>query len=181
MKTDLSAYNNDWYDEGAGLLKRTLWFFVNALFFINPANPLSGIKVWWLRQFGATIGTGVVVKPGVNIKYPWKLTIGDHVWIGERVWIDNLDRVTIGSHCCLSQEALLLCGNHNYRVSTFDLKVSPIVLHEGVWIGARAMVTGGVVCESHAVLAAGSVASASLDAYGVYRGNPAVKVKERLG
>jgi acetyltransferase-like isoleucine patch superfamily enzyme len=126
--TDLSQYDNSWYNTGAGKLKTTLWYMTNVLFFINPLNPLSGIKVRLLRLFGATIGKGVVIKPGVNIKHPWRLIIGNHTWIGEKVWIDNLDMVTIGSHCCLSQGVLLLCGNHNYKRPTFDLMIAPIVL-----------------------------------------------------
>lgn len=177
--TNLSIYDNRWYNPGAGSVKRTFWYFVNVLFFINPLNPSSWLKVRLLRWFGANVGKGVVVKPGVNIKYPWNLTIGDHTWIGERVWIDNLDRVTIGKHCCLSQGALLLCGNHHYGKVTFDLMVKPIVLEDGVWLGALSVVTGGVTCYSHSVLAIQSVASQSLEEYFVYRGNPAVKLKER--
>ncbi|MCU4156963.1 WcaF family extracellular polysaccharide biosynthesis acetyltransferase [Carboxylicivirga sp. A043] len=179
-ETNLSIYNNDWFDEGAGFFKRTLWFIINTLVLINPLNPLSGIKVFFLRLFGAKIGKGVVIKPGVNIKYPWKLKIGDHTWIGERVWIDNLDHVTIGSHCCLSQEAFVLIGNHNYSKDTFDLMVAPVVIENGVWIGARSIVTGGVTCMSHSVLAVNSVTSKTMDAYSIYRGNPATKVKERV-
>ncbi len=179
-KTDLSKYNNDWFDEGAGIIKRTLWYFTNSLFFINSLNPVSSIKVMLLRMFGAKIGKGVVIKPGVNIKYPWKLTIGDYTWIGERVWIDCLDTVTIGPNCCLSQGVLLLIGNHNYKKTTFDLMVAPITLEDGVWIGAGSIVTGGVTCGSHSVLAVQSVASSDMDAYSIYRGNPAVKVKERV-
>ncbi|MCT4591701.1 MAG: WcaF family extracellular polysaccharide biosynthesis acetyltransferase [Carboxylicivirga sp.] len=178
--TDLSKYNNDWFDEGAGTFKRSIWFMINALFLINPLNPLSGIKVRLLRYFGAKVGKGVVIKPGVNIKYPWNLEVGDYTWIGERVWIDNLDKVIIGANCCLSQEALILIGNHNYKKSTFDLQISPVVLEDGVWLGARSIVTGGVTCKSHSVLAVNSVASKSLEANGIYRGNPAVKVKERI-
>jgi len=120
-----------------------------------------------------------VIKPGVNIKYPWKLQVGDNCWIGERAWIDNLDNVIIGNNCCLSQGALLLCGNHHYGKTTFDLITRPIVIEDGVWIGAQSTVTGGVTCSSHSVLAAGSVASTDMEPYGIYRGNPAVKVKER--
>ncbi len=95
-KTDLSKYNNSWYQPGGNMLSRICWYFINILFFMNPLNPLSGLKVFLLRLFGAKVGKGVVIKPGVNIKYPWLLSIGDYTWIGERVWIDNLAKVTIG-------------------------------------------------------------------------------------
>lgn len=177
-----SSYNNDWFKKeiGASAFRQVAWYFVNALFFINPLNPVSGIKRALLRLFGAKIGQGVMLKPGINIKYPWKLTIGDHSWIGEKVWIDNLAPVEIGKNVCISQGALLLTGNHDYTKASFDLFVKGIVLEEGVWIGTRAVVCPGVVCSSHAVLAAASVATANLEAYKIYQGNPAISIKERV-
>lgn len=178
MKTDLSAYDNSWYNPG-NPVKRTIWYIVNICFFICPFFPFSTAKIFLLRLFGATVGKGVIIKPSVNIKYPWNLSVGNHVWIGENVWIDNLGKVILGNHVCLSQGALILSGNHNYKKKTFDLIVKEIKLEEAVWIGAKSIVTGGTHCGSHAVLAAGSVASGNLEPYSVYRGNPAVKVKNR--
>lgn len=178
LKTDLSAYNNDWYRPGGGL-KRAVWYFVNIFFFKSSLFPFYGLKASLLRIFGATIGKGVLIKPNVNIKYPWLLKIADHVWIGEGVWIDNLAEVAIGSNACISQGALILCGNHDYTDTKFGLIVSPVVLEDGVWIGANSIVPGGTVCESHSVLAAGSVSRGVLESYTIYRGNPAVRVRER--
>jgi putative colanic acid biosynthesis acetyltransferase WcaF len=176
----LDTYNNSWFYPGAGTLKRTLWFLVNILFFINPINPSSGLKAFLLRIFGASVGKGVVIKPSVNIKYPWFLKIEDHVWIGEKVWIDNLVMVVIGEHSTLSQGALLLTGSHNYKKVTFDLMIGEIHIKNGVWIGARAVVCPGITCESHSVLTAGSVAVSDLEPYTIYQGNPAVAKRIRL-
>ena len=180
MKTDLSLYDNRWYHPGRGFLVRGLWFLTNVVFFINPLAASSRLKNALLKWFGATIGKGVVIKPGVNIKYPWHLTLGDFCWIGERVWIDNLTRVSIGSHCCLSQGALLICGNHNYKRSSFDLQIGEITLEEGVWLGAKSVVPGGTVCSSHSVLGVQSVAPSFMEPYTIYRGNPAVAIRQRV-
>lgn len=178
-QTDLSKYNNSWYKPG-NIIARTIWYWVNALVFNHALLPISAIKVFLLKCFGAQIGKGVVIKPSVNIKYPWKLSIDDNTWIGERVWIDNLDTVKIGANCCLSQGVLLLCGNHNYTNETFDLMIGTITLEEGAWIGAKSIVTGNTLCKSHSVLAINSVASSNLEAYSIYRGNPAIKIKDRV-
>lgn len=177
-KTDLSNFNNDWYNPGGNAIKRLLWYITNIVWF-NSGFPISRVKVFLLRLYGAKIGSGVVIKPRVNIKYPWKLTVGNNVWIGEHVWIDNLGKVTIGDNVCLSQGAFLLCGNHDYKKATFDLIVGDITLEEGVWIGAKAIVCPGVTCSSHAVLAVGSVATSNLETYKIYQGNPASIVRER--
>jgi putative colanic acid biosynthesis acetyltransferase WcaF len=179
QQTQLSSYNNDWYNPGASYLKRVIWYIINILFFMSYL-PFSGIRVMLLRLFGAKVGKGVVIKPSVNIKYPWKLEIGNDVWIGEKVWIDNLEKVMIGNNACISQGAMLLCGNHNYKKSTFDLITRGIHLKDGVWIGAQAVVCPGIVCHSHSVLAVGSVAVTNLEEYSIYQGNPAVKVRDRV-
>ena len=179
MQTDLSTYNNEWYQPGPAF-KRACWYLVNEVVFKSAFFPFYGFKNALLRLFGARVGRKVCIKPGVNIKYPWLLTLGDYTWIGEKVWIDNLASVTIGAHACLSQGAMLLCGNHDYSKSTFDLAVKPIVIEDGVWIGAHAVVCGGLTCYSHAVLSVGSVANRDLLAYHIYRGNPAESIKVRV-
>jgi putative colanic acid biosynthesis acetyltransferase WcaF len=164
---------------GASKPKQLLWYLVNILFFKNSLNIFSGLKVFLLKSFGASIGEGVLIKPGVNIKYPWKLSVGDHTWIGEDVWIDNLSDVIIGNSVTLSQGALLLTGSHDHTKEKFDFISLPVVLEEGVWIGAKGIVFGGVTAHSHSILGMNSVAEKNLEPYIIYKGNPAVPVIER--
>jgi putative colanic acid biosynthesis acetyltransferase WcaF len=166
------------FNHGASTLKQLLWYFCSALFFRSGLVPFSMILVALLRLFGAKIGKDVRVKPYVHIKFPWKLTLGDHSWLAE-CFIENLDEVIIGKNCCISQGAMLMTGNHDYKSQGFDLITKPIVLEDGVWIGARAVVCPGVVAKTHAVLTVGSTATKDLEAYGIYSGNPAVMIRER--
>ena len=178
-RVDLSAYDNPEYKPGAGVVKRMLWMLCSSLFFQNHLFPFSGFKRFLLRIFGARIGSGVVIKPAVLIKHPWYLEIGNYTWIGEKVWIDNLVPVIISHNVCISQGAMLLTGNHNYKSPTFDLIMKPITLEEGVWIGAKAVVCPGVLAKEHSVLTVGSVASKDLEARTIFSGNPAVKSRTR--
>lgn len=177
--TELKNYNNSWYKPGAGKIRQIMWFICNGIFF-SSFLPGSAWRSALLRIFGARIGKNVVIKPGVNIKYPWKLKVGDYTWIGENAWIDNLDWVTIGNDCCISQGAMLLCGNHNYKLSNFDLIVKPITLENGTWLGAKSLVAPGIHCGTHSVLSAGGIATSNLEAWTIYAGNPAQKVRERI-
>ena len=179
-RTDLAKYDNSWYHPG-NPLKRALWYIINSIVFKSSFFPFSGFKVFLLKLFGAKTGENIIIKPGVNIKYPWFLVLGNNVWIGEKVWIDNLGKVTIGDNVCLSQGSMLLSGNHDYTKTGFDLMVSDIVLENGVWIGARSVVCGGVICRDHSVLAIGSIASQNLEPFTINRGNPAIKIKNRFG
>ena len=182
QKTDLSKYNNDWYKQSnltRGFLIAAIWYIINALFINSYLLIPSSIKKSLLKLFGAKVGKNVTMKPNINIKYPWNLEIGDNVWLGEELWIDSLGKVKTGDNCCLSQGAMLLSGNHDYKKPSFDLIVKDIILEEGVWIGAKSVVCGGVTCYSHSVLSVNSVATKSLDAYGIYQGNPAQLIRQR--
>jgi len=176
---DLSMYDKRNYRVGAGVLKRIAWYLVNAVVFQSWLCPPSMPKRGLLRLFGASVGAHVVIKPRVNIKYPWLLRIGSSAWIGENVWIDNLAQVTIGDNVCISQEAYLLTGNHDYKDRRFGLMVAPVTVRDGAWIGARAVVCPGVSIGEGSVLTAGSVAQADTQAMQVYRGNPARICRER--
>jgi len=175
---DLSVYKTT-IDIGASRLTQVAWYFTNILFLKNPLVVFSSVKTGLLKLFGAKLGKGVVIKPSVNIKFPWKLQIGDHSWIGEGVWIDNLSDVVIGSNVTLSQGCLLLSGSHDHRKATFDFTAAPIMLEDGVWICAKAVVLGGTACRSHSILTANSVSDKDLEPYTIYKGNPAIAIKTR--
>ena len=179
IRVDLLEFNNSWYKPGRSVLVRILWYFVNAFFFQNPFNPSSYFKIFFLRLFGAVIGTGVLIKPNINIKYPWNLEIGNYSWVGENAWLDSLAPIKIGNNACISQGAYLCTGNHDWTDPAFGLIVKPIIIEDGAWVGARASVHPGVTVASHSIITAGSVITKDTEPYMIYSGNPAVKVKER--
>ena len=131
-------------------------------------------------MFGAEIGKGVIIKPRVHVKYPHNLSVGNHTWIGEGAWIDNLDKVKLGNHCCISQGAYLLCGNHDYTSQNFDLITKPITMQDGSWAGAKSILGPGSVLEEEAVLTAGSVGLGTLSARLIHQGNPATPNRNRI-
>lgn len=167
------------FQTGSSFFKIYSWYAISALLFHTGLIPFSSILVLILRLFGASIGTGVRIKPGIRIKYPWKLSVDDYSWLAA-CYIENLDQVIIGKHVCVSQEAMLLTGNHNYKTTTFDLITLPIIIQDGAWIGAKAVVCPGVIVASHAILCVGSVATRNMDAYMIYQGNPATKIRKRI-
>ena len=118
----LDKFDNSWYYP-ANKFKIMIWYFFNIFLFKTMIPIPSKIKIVILRLFGAKVGTGVVIKPNVSIKYPWFLKVGNNCWIGESVWIYNFALVTIGNNVCLSQDSYLLTGNHDYKKETFDLIV----------------------------------------------------------
>jgi putative colanic acid biosynthesis acetyltransferase WcaF len=85
----LDKYTLGTYSPGAPLWKQFLRYFIGSPLVESYWLPISNIKVLVLRLFGAKIGQGVRIKPGVKVKFPWRLTVFDYVWIGENAWIDN--------------------------------------------------------------------------------------------
>ena len=177
---NLSRYALGRFDRGASRLKESLWLITNFLLFQVCPLKLSWLKCFMLRRFGAKIGRGVVIKPRAKITFPWKLALGDNVWLGEECWLLNLERLVIGSHACISQRAFICTGSHDYKRTSFNLIVKPITVENGAWLGAGCWVGPGVTIGAHAVLTAGSVTAKSMEANGIYRGNPAVFVKARV-
>jgi putative colanic acid biosynthesis acetyltransferase WcaF len=181
----VTAIRNDLFDPTRGFDRgRSAWFFavwyvVKCLFFLSAWPFPSSWKCHILRWFGARIGKAVVIKPRVNIHFPWKLAVGDFTWIGEEVFILNFERVTIGSQCCVSQRAFLCTGNHDYRAIDMRYRNEPISVGDGAWIGAQAFVGPGCDIGLEAVITAGSVVTCSLPSAMVCGGNPCVPLKCR--
>ncbi len=176
LTVNLCDFSNTWFQRGRPKWVEALWIVVSALF-VASWLPGSAHRKLLLRLFGAEIGKRVAIKPGVRVKFPWKLSIGSDTWIGEDVWIDNLDRVDIGDNCCVSQGSYLCTGSHNWCSPTFNLITKPIKIENCAWIGARASLAPGVIVGEGAVLALGSVATCNLAPWHVYS-NVAVRRKK---
>src|SRR5690606_16702821 len=150
------------------------------LVFINALWPFRSPKPVLLRLFGATVGRRVVPHPGVTIQLPWRLRIGDGVWIGQRAGLDSLDQPTIESNGANSQGAMPILGSQDDRRPAYPTLAGPVGLGGGAGGGAGAIVLGGVTVKSHALLAAGSGTGKNLKPYPIYRGNPAEPARPRV-
>jgi putative colanic acid biosynthesis acetyltransferase WcaF len=151
----------------------TAWYLFSKLLFEHSLLIFYPLKRTILRCFGAKVGVNVVIKPGVRVKYPWHLNIGNDVWIGEDVWIDNLADVTIESNVCISQQAYLCTGSHDFYAPGFDLIVQPIRIESGSWLAARVTVLPGVTIATGSMCAAGAVVHRSIAANVIVGGVPA--------
>ncbi len=176
---DLSKFSNSWYKPG-NIFIRSAWYICNRLFLKTSIPYPSGLKTIILKIFGAKAGNGIVLKPNINIKYPWLLQLGDNVWIGENCWIDNLGNVEIGSNVCVSQGTYIFCGNHDFKKENFDLKVEDIKIENGVWIGAKSVICPGVTLKSHSVISVGSIITSDTVPYSIYKSFTTKKIKSRI-
>jgi putative colanic acid biosynthesis acetyltransferase WcaF len=175
---DLSIYDNSDFDRGASRLKESAWVLVRWMFFQTSFPWPSALRAELLRLFGAKIGRGVVIRNNVNISFPWRLSVGDYVWIGEDVGILSLAQVTIESNVCISQRAYLCAGSHEYLRQDFKLTVAPITVRSGAWVAAAAFIGPGGEIGAGAIVSAGSVVFENVPPRTIVRGNPAHVVKQ---
>ena len=180
-----SRVRNDLFDSRVGFDRgrpghvEVAWYLCKTLFFLSAFPWPSHWKAALLRAFGASVGQGVVIKPRVNIHFPWKLTIGDYAWIGEEAFLLNLETINLGAHCCISQRAFLCTGNHDYRRIDMAYRNGPIQLEPGAWVGAQSFVGPDVTIGCDAVVCAGSIVTQDLPEGMICAGSPCVPVRSR--
>lgn len=148
---------------GPPAVRNILWAVCELIFVTNPWQISSSLRIRVLRLFGARIGKGVTFRPRSRVKFPWKLQIGDHSWIGEGVWFHNQNDISVGQDVVISQETFLTTGTHAHRLD-MALLTRPIVISDGVWITSRCIVLGGTKVGTSALVKPGTVISGTIPA-----------------
>lgn len=143
----------------------------------NPWQPSSRLRASVLRLFGAQVGSGVILRPRLRVRFPWKLSIGDRSWVGEDVWLHNQDHLSIGSDVVLSQSTFVTTGSHAYR-SDMALTTQPVVIEDGAWVTARCVVLAGSRVGRAAVVLPNTVVRGTVPAGAVF-GTPPGQVLGR--
>ena len=156
-----------------------LWWIVQATLFHWSPQFLYPWRNFLLRLFGARIGRGVMIRPTVEITYPWKLTIGDYSWIGDYATLYTLGEIRIGDNAVVSQHCYLATAYHDYTQPTFDMVGSFVIVEPEAWLATRVFVAPGVTVGRGAVVGACSVVLKDVPAMMVSAGNPAKPIKPR--
>jgi putative colanic acid biosynthesis acetyltransferase WcaF len=157
-----------------------LWWLVQATLFHLSPQLFYGWRRFLLRLFGCRVGRGVRVRPSAEITYPWKVSIGDWSWIGDRVTLYSLGEILIGDNVVVSQDSYLCTGSHDFRSPAFDIWEKAITVESEVWIAAGVYVAPGVRIGRGAVVGARSLVRHDLLPMTLYAGSPARAVGPRL-
>ena len=164
---------------GRGTVVVQLWWLVDTLLFRPSPQVLYGWRRWLLRQFGAKIGKGVLIRPSARITYPWKVAIGDHAWIGDHAILYSLADIRIGAHTVVSQLSHLCTGSHSIESASFAITAEPITIGSQCWLASDVFVAPGVTIADGAVVGARSAVFHDLSPAMIYRGTPAQPVRPR--
>ena len=156
-----------------------LWWITQSLLFATSPQFMYGWRIFLLRLFGAKIGKHVIIRPSARITYPWKLTVGDHSWIGDNVDLYNLGEIIIGKNSVISQRSYICTGSHDFSKVDFPIYTKPITIEDSVWIATDVFVAPGVTIHKNAVVGARSSVFNDLAENFVYLGTPAKPIKPR--
>ena len=121
----------------------------------------------------------LVAAVALFVQMPVAARIRDHSWIGEEVFMLNLEPIVIGAQCCISQRAFLCTGNHDFRMPDMPFRNRPILIEDGAWIGAQTFIGPGVTIGSEAVISAGSIVTKDQPREMRCAGNPCTAIGSR--
>jgi putative colanic acid biosynthesis acetyltransferase WcaF len=160
-------------------LRRYAWLVIQATLYRLPLPRAYGWRRFWLRCFGAKLGTAAAVHSTTHILHPWLFEMGDWSNVSAGVVVYNLGPIKIGSHTVISQNAYLCAGTHDYTKPDLPLLREPITVGDGVWIAASAFIGPGVRVENNSVVGACAVVMKDVAENVVVAGNPARVIKNR--
>lgn len=176
---DLSAFRLPAGFRGRSGFVVQLWWIVQGLLIRCSPQAMYGWRRFVLRLFGARIGKNVKVRPSARITYPWKVTIADNAWIGDRAELYSLDEIVIGHDAVVSQGTYLCTGSHDYHVAGFPIVRKPITIAPESWIAAQCFVMPGVTIGRGAVVGVRSLVLEDVPAYTIVAGHPAAVKGQR--
>ena len=107
------------------------------------------------------------------------LSIGLNSVINARCRIDNRGGIVIGSNVSISQEVIVLTGDHDVNAADFAGRNAGVKIEDYVWIGTRATILPGVTIGKGALVAAGAIVTKDVIPYAIVAGVPAKIIKMR--
>lgn len=149
------------------------------------------------------MGKHVSFDPGVDIQQPERIRVGDHVHFYRGVYLSPCNEwITIGDHCHFAPYGILYgpltLGNHvavaahvvfasvGHGYDRIDIPMvnqatakKEIIVEDDVWIGANAVIIGGVRIGAHSIVGAGAVVTRDVAPYSVVGGSPARRIRKR--
>ena len=161
-------------------LARIFWN-ITYLVLLRPTPDfiLNKYRIFILKLFGAKIGAGSVVYPSTKIWAPWNLEVGEYTCIGPHTDIYSMDKIIIGNHVTISQNAVLCAATHDINSHSMRLLKERIIIDDYAWVCAYAKILPGLRIREGAVIGLGCVLGKAAEAWFVYAGNPAKKIKSR--
>src|SRR5688500_15133218 len=146
-----------------------------ALMFLRWVGyvPLHSFRKLFYSLAGVKIGSGSTIHMWANFYDPTNIVIGSDSILGDHIFLDGRDRLTIGDHVDIASQVLIYNSEHNLNSITFTAENKPVFIGDYVFIGPRAIILPGVTIGKGAVVAAGAVVTNNVNDFEIVGGVPA--------
>jgi len=131
------------------------------------------------KAAGMKIGKGSRIHIGARFFYPANIVIGQGTIIGDNVFLDGRDKLTIGNHVDIASSVMIYNSEHDVEAEDFHAIISPVTIGDYVFIGPRAIILAGVKIGRGAVVAAGAVVTKDVSEFAIVGGVPAQIIGQR--
>jgi len=156
-----------------------LWWLVQSTFFRWSPQFMYSFRSNLLRIFGAKVGRGLIIRPSATVTYPWKVKLGDNVWIGDDVVLYSLGEIIVGNDTVISQRSYICAGDHDYKDPSFPIRGRRIDIGSECWLATDTYVAPGITIKDKCVIGARSSVLKDLPEGMVCIGTPAKPIKPR--
>lgn len=138
-----------------------------------------------LRYKARHLGKQVTIHPGVYIRNPENLIVGNRTNINHGSELYAAGGITIGDDSMIAYRVMIMSDTRTYMGSKLLKKrgeriTKPVLIGNDVWVGAGAFILPGVVIADHAIIAAGSIVTKDVEEWSIVGGNPAKVIGSRL-
>lgn len=158
-------------------LKFLGFYILNSIVNKIPFHCIRYILYKYIFQ--VEIDTSATILRNVKLLYPKNIKIGNNSVINWNVLIDGRgSKVTIGQNVDIAPEVNIWTLQHDPDSQTHEVKSAEVIIENYCWIGNRAIILPSVTIAEGTVIAAGSVVTKSTEAYCLYGGVPAKKIRE---
>lgn len=106
-----------------------------------------------------------------------RLRFGDRVFVNVGTTIISVEAITVGSDVAFASEVYVI-DSDSHGVEGREHRQAPVVIGDGCWIGARAMILPGVTLGKRVLVAAGAVVTRDVPDDCLVAGNPARVVRQ---
>ena len=159
----------------------------NGLSSMLPPMSLSTLRAALYRSAGFRIGrrasfvSPIAVIGGGRRMYS-RLMIGEECLIGYRPLFNLDDTITLGRNVSVGPNVSIYTSTHLLgpasRRMNPNVITRPVVIEDGVWIGANSVILPGVTIGRGSVISAGAVVSESIPENMLAAGTPAKPTQE---
>ena len=131
------------------------------------------------RLAGIKIGKHSTFHMWANFFDPRNITVGEDSIIGNNIFIDGREKVTIGNHVDIASEVMIYNSEHKLDSEIFEAVEEPVKINDYVFIGPRVIIMPGVTIGRGAVVAGGAVVTKDVPDFAIVGGVPAKVIGER--